>query len=164
MEKSERNKKLYCLFQRLGGLYPAKGTIFLSKLQKTGVPKKIPEILQEKRENIYARKVFRIFPESEPPEEVRNVIEARQKDGYDGAVKEIVRFLLTPYRSEKILKILRDNSRRRYLDCEILHIAVNTAEPKRTEELANLLEECMDKFWENDALYIADVLLMIYKK
>lgn len=174
IHESEIGEKLYHLFEKLGGLYPSKGTIFLPENDQKEELRKAFEVYLENGKIDSAQAVANLLPESCRIEWLIKVFDEYRRKGYLTSneyrkkvyltsAEDVAKLLPEPHRTEKLKNVIEA-----YLENGFNNNARSTAnllaEPQRTEEFARIIEKYIKKGLMDDARKTADILLEFHKK
>jgi len=155
MKEADRSERMYCLFQKLGGQYPTRGTMFLPESEQIEELKKIFEVFLENKKVHDAIETAKLLVEPYRTEAFLKLInECRWL--YDAL--KLINLLSEPQRTTRLTEMFERYHRDGSLDAA-MDVAEFLGEPKRTDELARVAEEYIKRGQLEKARKVADMIL-----
>lgn len=157
MKEGGGNEKLYFLFQKLGGIYPSMGTIFLHEDQRNEELRKILEVYLENGKLNEAVKTAKLLTEPHRTEVFAGVIKRLLGMSWFSDALDLAGLLSEPQRTIELVRMFE-----MYQDgnLDIARKAANLlAEPERTKKLAMILEKYIVQGFPSNAQMTADMIL-----
>ena len=160
MDKTKGNEKLYYLFQKLGGQYPSKGTIFLPESEQVEELKKIFEVFFENGKISDAITTAKLLPEPHRTEAIIKLIDDCE---WISDALNFVDILSEPQRTTELTKMFES-----YVGVLRFDAALQTAnlfsDPQQTEAFTTIIEGYIKMAQFDKARKVADMILKKHQK